>query len=119
MQTFELNNIKITEQNNGVVSIQLYNVAGFEQSISVASGVTLGLGDNRLYYYHSKQLITFGNVPNSNDRFCLRSIFMKDNEFESTFDFVVDNVKQFFNGENRFISAIINKVIYDNLMKGK
>lgn len=121
MRNFKLHNIEITEKNNGVVGIQFYNVAGFEQTINVIAGFDLNGDDfdNRVFYTFDEDIVRMNNVDcDSYDNFCIHSIKDDDGEliyYDCLFDFVVDSVERYFKKSNKFISAVINKVIYENL----
>lgn len=122
MKTFELNNIKVSQENNGVVSIQFYNVAGFEQAIKVIAGYDYNGddADDRVFYAFEKENpVRSNNVDCGYDIFCIHSIENEDGEllyYDNLFDFVVDSVGQYFKKGNKFITALINRRIYSQLV---
>lgn len=126
MQKFTLNNIEVKQRKNNGVSIQFYNVAGFEKSIDVILGrdLTGDKYDDRICY-PALEVVSQNNVAvDENNIFRIQSIKYDDEDslfyYDDLFDFVTDSVKRYFEkGYNKFISAIINKVIYSNLINTK
>lgn len=126
IRNFNLNNIEVKQLNKGVVSIQFYNVGGFEKDIKLILGRDLNGDkyDDRICY-PALEVVSQNNVAvDENNIFRIQSIKYDDEDslfyYDDLFDFVTDSVKRYFEkGYNKFISAIINKVIYDNLMKGE
>ena len=125
IRNFNLNNIEVKQLNKGVVSIQFYNVGGFEKNIKLILGRDLNGDefDDRVFYYNVCEPVRISNNDcDSYDNFCIGSIAYDDDcetYYDDLYDFIVDSIKRYFNKSNKFITAIINKVIYDNLMKGE
>lgn len=125
MKTFKLNNIEVKKENKGIVSIQLYNVAGFEKAIKVVAGYDLDNhmdDDSWIYYaFENDKLVTLNNKEKYEDYFDVkewhdeRGNYVKL-DYPHLFDYVVAAVKEYYEIGNKFITAIINHRIYSQLV---
>lgn len=114
MRTFELNNILVTEIDNATASIQFKNIPCLDSEIII----TRPAEHHIMYYAKTLEKVQFYNkTTNCFDCFTVEA--NPDNIFqdEYTFDFMVREVKEYFQSQSKFIVAIINKVIYTNLIK--
>ena len=129
MKTFELNNIIATiddditnsTENKGVVNIQ-FNIDGFNETIRVVAGYDYNGDDEdgRIFYADEPETLVRTNAVKETDynHFNLHFIINSDGEecyYDGLMDFVVDSIIEYFQKGSRFITAIINYIVFKRL----
>lgn len=110
MKTFELNNIKIYEIDDRTARIQFLNI--FDSTVMV----TRHEDDDIIIDAVSFKEITFYNKNSSFDNFYVeRHLSGNGFEYQNMFDYVCEEVKEYFNSQSKFILSIISKIVYEKL----
>lgn len=129
IRKYELNNIIATiddditnsTENAGVVNIQ-FNIDGFNETIRVVAGYDYNGDDEdgRIFYADEPETLVRTNAVKETDynHFNLHCIINSEGEecyYDGLMDFVVDSIFEYFQKGNRFITAIINYIVFKRL----
>ena len=129
IRKYELNNIIATiddditnsTENKGVVNIQ-FNIDGFNETIRVVAGYDYNGDDEdgRIFYADEPETLVRTNAVKETDynHFNLHFIINSDGEecyYDGLMDFVVDSIIEYFQKGSRFITAIINYIVFKRL----
>lgn len=129
IRKYELNNIIATiddditnsTENKGVVNIQ-FNIDGFNETIRVVAGYDYNGDDEdgRIFYADEPETLVRTNAVKETDynHFNLHFIINSEGEecyYDGLMDFVVDSIIEYFQKGSRFITAIINYIVFKRL----
>ena len=129
IRKYELNNIIATiddditnsTENKGVVNIQ-FNIDGFNETIRVVAGYDYNGDDEdgRIFYADEPETLVRTNAVKETDynHFNLHFIINSDGEecyYDGLMDFVVDSIIEKKKKGSRFITAIINYIVFKRL----
>lgn len=129
IRKYELNNIIATiddditnsTENKGVVNIQ-FNIDGFNETVRVVAGYDYNGDDEdgRIFYADEPETLVRTNAVKETDynHFNLHFIINSDGEecyYDGLMDFVVDSITEYFQKGSRFITAIINYIVFKRL----
>lgn len=129
IRKYELNNIIATiddditnsTENKGVVNIQ-FNIDGFNETIRVVAGYDYNGDDEdgRIFYADEAETLVLTNAVRDTcyNHFNLHFITNDEGEecyYDDLMDFVVDSIIEYFQKGSRFITAIINYIVFKRL----